>query len=576
MGKARPCPDLGKAGPCPLDMLLFPKLWLNIICNSVGTLKKQSHLKISFVSFCSVIFLMAEFFICYHAFTFIRDFPGVGSILSERLMYLFYLSLFLMLIFSNAVITYSITYRSKDTELLFTYPIAPSSIFRYKFFESVVLSSWAFLVLLIPFMVSFGIANNADMHFYPSLILFFIPFLIVAGSIGSFFTMCLARIMPGKKLRGIIIFIGFTVAFCIYFAMKKIRIEETSQTLEIFMLNKMLPNIRVSHSPFWPSYWMAEGILRATRGEFREAFFYFLLLLSSALFFTEVLIGIASRLYLDSWVEIRSHIKEKSFLLRRGIIEKLRPLFCIFGRDICGLITKDMKLFWRDASQWSQFLIFFGLLGVYFLNIRNFSYNLLVPFWKNICAVLNLSATLLTLGSLGTRFIFPQISMEGNKFWIIGLAPIGLKKVLYQKFWTSVVISLFITETLIITSNRMLGIDGIMMYASCWAVFIMNFALVGLSVGLGAAFPDFSSENPARIVSGFGGTLTLMLNIGFILITALLIALPFQLSLKGYIATYADLKKAVFFSTGLISLMGLGLCIAPLLYGEKRLRAAEF
>ena len=185
-----------------MKIFIFLKLWFNIIRNNIGTLKKQSFLKISFVLFCSVIFLTLEFFIFYFAFLFIRDFPGVGSILSERLMYLFYFALFLMLIFSNAIITYSTTYRSRDMELLFTCPIASSSIFRYKFFESIALSSWAFLVFLIPFMMSFGIANNADIRLYPLLILFFIPFLIVAGSIGSFITMFLIKIILEKQATG--------------------------------------------------------------------------------------------------------------------------------------------------------------------------------------------------------------------------------------------------------------------------------------------------------------------------------------------------------------------------------------
>jgi len=359
-------------------------------------------------------------------------------------------------------------------------------------------------------------------------------------------------------------------------AVKRVRIEESNQTLEILILNNLLPNIRISHSPLWPSYWMAEGILNAARRGFKETVFYLLLLLSTAMFFMEVLLSVASRIYLEGWVEIRSRTKQKLFLLNRGIIEKLRPFFGIFGKASCGLVTKDMKLFWRDTAQWSQFLIFFGLLGVYFLNIRNFSYNTLVPFWKNICAFLNLTATLLTLGSLSTRFIFPQISLEGNKFWIVGLAPLGIKKILYQKFWTSALVSLVITMTLIVISNKMLGISGIMMHASLGAVFIMNFALVGLSVGLGASFPDFKSENPARIVSGFGGTLTLMLSIGFILFTVFLIMRPFQLFLKGYISTYIDLKRAVLFSMGLVFVFGVGLCTIPLLYGEKRLRNAEF
>lgn len=559
-----------------MQIFSFLKLWLNIIRNSIATLKRQSSLKILFILFCSIIFLATEFFICHKTFLFIRDFPGVGSIVSDRLMYLFYFILFLMLIFSNAITAYSTIYRSKDTELLFTYPLSAASIFRYKFIESNVLSSWAFLVLLVPFMASYGIANNANNYLYPLLFLFFIPFLMVTASIGACVTMFLVNVLSGKKVKGIIFLIGGLTVFCIYIFIKKIKFQEADQTLEIFILNQMLPNIHLSHSPILPSYWMVEAILKASRSEFKDALFYFLLLLSSALFFMEVLTSLSARFYLKSWQEMRSQTKKRLFIMHKGVIERLRPIFLIFGRPFCGLITKDMKLFWRDPMQWSQFAIFFGILAVYFVNIRNFSYNMLDPFWKNICAFLNLSATLLTLGSLSTRFLFPQISLEGSKFWIIGLSSLGLKKVLYEKFWSNVIICLFITEPLLIISNKMLGISGIIEFSFIWVVFIMNLALVGLSIGLGAAFPDFKSENPASIVSGFGGTLTLILSIGFILITVFLLMLPFQLFLKGHISTYVDLKKTVLLSLSLISVAGIILSIAPLMYGERRLAKMEF
>src|SRR5262249_14623863 len=36
------------------------------------------------------------------------------------------------------------------------------------------------------------------------------------------------------------------------------------------------------------------------------------------------------------------------------------------------LLMKDWRLLRRDPVQWSQFLIFFGLLGLYFLNVDRF------------------------------------------------------------------------------------------------------------------------------------------------------------------------------------------------------------
>ena len=44
-------------------------------------------------------------------------------------------------------------------------------------------------------------------------------------------------------------------------------------------------------------------------------------------------------------------------------------LFFFLPRPIRLLILKDLRTFRRDPAQWSQFLIFFGLLAFYFLNI---------------------------------------------------------------------------------------------------------------------------------------------------------------------------------------------------------------
>ena len=41
---------------------------------------------------------------------------------------------------------------------------------------------------------------------------------------------------------------------------------------------------------------------------------------------------------------------------------------------------------------------------------------------------------------------------------------------------------------------------------------LMSAALSGLSVGLGALFPNFKEDNPSKIVSSFGGTLCLVIS----------------------------------------------------------------
>ena len=86
-------------------------------------------------------------------------------------------------------------------------------------------------------------------------------------------------------------------------------------------------------------------------------------------------------------------------------------------------------MFWRDTTQWAQSLVLFGLLGVYILNLRHFSQQLTNPFWLHLVWYLNLGACSLNLATLTTRFVYPQFSLEGKRLWIVGMAPLGLARV---------------------------------------------------------------------------------------------------------------------------------------------------
>ena len=55
-------------------------------------------------------------------------------------------------------------------------------------------------------------------------------------------------------------------------------------------------------------------------------------------------------------------------------------------------------------------------------------------------------------------------------------------------------------------------------------VTVMTFSLNGLAVGLGVLYPNFRDASPSKIVSGFGGTLCLVLSFLYILASVLLLA----------------------------------------------------
>jgi ABC-2 type transport system permease protein len=154
------------------------------------------------------------------------------------------------------------------------------------------------------------------------------------------------------------------------------------------------------------------------------------------------------------------------------------------------------------------------------------AFNFQNPFWETMIAYLNLAASALTLSTLTTRFVFPQFSLEGRRLWILGLSPYGLHKVLLQKFWTSCCGSMAITITLMVISSVLLHLPLPRVVFFAVAIGLMSASLSGLAVGLGALFPNFKEDNPSKIVSGFGGTLCLVVSFVYIALFVALAALP--------------------------------------------------
>ena len=122
------------------------------------------------------------------------------------------------------------------------------------------------------------------------------------------------------------------------------------------------------------------------------------------------------------------------------------------------LIVKDLRLFRRDPVQWSQFLIFFGLLILYFSNVRRFSHDIQYVGWVNMVSFMNVSVVGLLLSTFNTRFIFPMVSLEGSRFWVLGLLPVRRETILWSKFLFAAIGSMIPSSVLILLSDLMLDV----------------------------------------------------------------------------------------------------------------------
>ncbi len=551
-----------------------------IFWNNLISLRRHSNLKLVVIVFFALVLWAGFFWLFYDGFRFLdrpmmRDFR---DLLVEIMFAVFFLSLFAMLLFSNGIIAYGSLFRSPETAFLFTHPIAAWRIYLYKLSETLLFSSWAFLFLALPLIVAFGVVDRAPWFYYPGAALFFVAFAMLSAGLGGLVTLLIARVFTQSPRRVLGVLTALILAIAIMWALGLTKAYRVALHLSgATWMRGVLGKLAVTRSPVLPSYWASSGIQYLARGgEFgREALYRFSLLFSTALFLGMLGAHAARRCYTDAYHRTQARARR-----RRRKAEALG--YRIFGRLLIGirpklriLIVKDLKTFLRDPVQWSQVLIFFGLLGVYFLNMRHVQSNLENPFWNNLINLLNLVATSLTMSTFTSRFIFPLVSLEGRRFWILSLLPVEKRDLIYSKFWFAFVGSFLISETLIGISDTILRVARPVMLLHGLTVAVICAGLSGLSVGIGAIYPNLRETNPSKIVSGFGGTLNLVLSLGFVGATIVLAAVPYHLGAMNEWGEAVFTRGAIVGGTVLAVLLGALTTVLPLYLGVRAFERLE-
>jgi ABC-2 type transport system permease protein len=170
-----------------------------------------------------------------------------------------------------------------------------------------------------------------------------------------------------------------------------------------------------------------------------------------------------------------------------------------------------------------------------------------------------------------------MVSLEGKKFWILGLLPMKRDRLLWGKFLFAAIGAICVSEFLVVASDVLLAVRWEVLLLHVITVFVLSAGLAGLSVGLGAWIPNFRETDPSKIAVGFGGTLNLIAGLLFLLLTIGLMALPYHafLALRG---EEDPGRRIVYIVLAFLAGAGLGIAavVVPLRVGIRTLRQMEF
>ncbi len=489
---------------------------------------KHSRLMTATIAIFLIAYLIAGYLMFRQGLSYLLKLPGVGFMITSRVLYMTYFFFLVMLVFSNAVLLYSGLFRGRETPWLLTTPVSPRAIYLWKIIESFLVSSWGLAILSAPILASVGTVFGADAWFYLKCALVYPLLLLLPAAVAGLLVAALVR-WWGRTLR-VLLWIGMAlVAWRIVSGLAgPSDFAELAKTTDLSQgFRKVLGFTEITMNRFLPSAWMAEMMIYWSHGHESRGIFYGLVLLSWALMLGWACTAVASRATFPAWNLSQQRRARRTGRQRipyaqalgrafhAGPLHRLLPL----RRDTVALIRKDLKEFTRDPAQWIPCAIVFTLLLLYAANLnRAADADPNKPLFKLVLSSLNFGVCSLTLSTLTTRFIFPMFSLEGRRLWVLGLSPVGMERVLRQKLMLYSTIIGAATGSLMFLSGLKLGmpLSGLLFYVG--AIVVMSTGLTALALTLGVLFPNFHDSSPAKIVSGFGGTLCLILNFIYILL----------------------------------------------------------
>ncbi len=556
----------------PLRALLVAKL--HTLRHAVAAVRRESKLKVAFVSVSVAVLWLAAFAASWASFRFLDRFGNellgthnlsLSQVLVPRLLSVFALVLLLMLLFSNALLAFSTFYRSRETLALAACPLSGRTLFLSRFFEIVFLSSWASAYLGSPVLLAYGLVRHAPLPYYVTALVGYLPFVLIPAAGGAVVAMGAARLAP-RLSRAAILLLGASLllgAFLLFRAQLQAAHREAG--LDVGPLVELAGR---AQSPLLPSYWFTAAVLGAAQGERTGAVFHLLLLAANAAFAVWLAAEIAGALLLRGLADSASPRRPRR---RRSGADRLAWLLGRLPAPIRWLSVKDVTVFRRDPAQWSQFAIFFGILALYVANMRTSSPKFEQAFWQTFITLANTVASLLVLATLTTRFVFPLVSLEGRRYWLLGLAPLPRRLLVVQKFALASAVCCPLVVGLVALSSWRLGLAPAPFAVAVGTALVSGFALSGLAVGLGSLYPDFTAEEPARVVSGMGGTLTFIASLAYVVLAA-----SAETAALRWLRHHHGGPWPLLLALAFLALLAAAATVVPLRLGIRHLERVEF
>ena len=556
----------------PIITLLKPRFW-SLKSKSLSEKNSKSRLlKLFLFGTVGIFFWGGVFGVSLRVLGYFKSIEELGDLLAYKLLSMVLLTFFSLLIFSSIITLLSKLYLSRDLSLVHSMPVSSHKIFIARWIEGTVDSSWMVIVYTVPVFISYGIVYQAGPFFYSNIMLILLSLSIIASGISAALVMTAVAFIPASRMKSIFVFIGLCFFLILFFIFRFLRPERLVDP-EVFANALIyLQALKTPAPPYLPSTWAFDSLKAALTGQIAQGWFHTTLLWSCAGFILFFVIILADMIYFSGLSKTQT-AAVRLFKYR----ESGKRLFGFLPRPVIAFAKKEIKIFFRDQTQWTQIFLVGALVVIYIFNFRALPLEkspIKTFYLQNLLSFLNMGLAGFVLIAVTARFAFPAVSSEQEAIWIVKSVPISLKAYLWIKFFIYFLPLLALTELLIVATNMLLKVTPFMMVLSTLNMLFIVPGVVSMGIGFGAAYPDFKSENPAQTVTSFGGLLFMMICAGYIGIVIILEAGPvYNIFMAGISKRALSNLEWIWIigSFALVFILSILVITLPMRFGERRL-----
>ncbi len=454
-------------------------------------------------------FWSVVFGLSYRVLSYFRGVEEIGSLLAGKMLGMALLAFFSILLLSNLVTALSTFFLAKDLDLLVSSPLDWLRFYLAKLVETTLHSSWMVGLMIVPILTAYGLVFDGGWLFPLVAVAALVPFLLLPAVIGTGLTLVLVNVFPAKRARDVLSLLALALVGAVVLWLRMARPEQLARPEGFQNLVEFIILLQAPTHALLPSEWAASMLMNWLQ-RVPDALPPFLLWSTAAAFVTA---GAAMHqaLYAVGFTKAQEGAGQSPTQRRwQGALGALVTWLPVTRREF---ILKDLRLFFRDTTQWSQLILLAVLLIVYIFNIRALPLftGEQVPYTLiTMVMFLNQGLAGFVLAAIAARFVFPSVSLEGRQLWLLKSSPLDLRAMLWSKYWIGTLPLLVLALIITVVTADILRASPFMTALSVVTITAFTLGVTAMALGFGTIYPQFESENAAQIPTSFGGMVFMM------------------------------------------------------------------